>query len=250
MAMSLALFESRDKVETVQFDIAGIRDTYAEIAEAQKECEGSIVYRIKVGAGGSKNFEIVTGDDDMDASVPSFRGVIIHSHRCNAYWGGSDITNQPPECSSMDGISGVDSDGEVLCCKDCDWNQFGSASKGRGKACKNMQRLYIFVEGVPIPMLLTLPPTSLSAFRSYRVSSLAGRKLKPNEVVTEFTLTQKTTQDGIKYSVVKFRLVGRLNEADKAFAKILTESLKPKVDITADDYSVPEESNENDESAV
>jgi len=105
-----------------------------------------------------------------------FRGAIIETYKCNAYWpegleesGG----NQPPVCSSIDGISpdplseDIQAPGKVSQngCLTCNWNKYGTDLKGgKGKACKNMRRLFILVDGYNLPLQLTCAPTSLKAF--------------------------------------------------------------------------------------
>lgn len=92
-------------------------------------------------------------------------------------------------------------------------------------------------EGSPIPLVLSLPPTSLKAFQNYRLSSLASRKLKPYEVVTEFSLTSEQSSTGQKYSVVKFKLLGKLAGENAAAAAFFAQSFHNAVDVTGDDYN-------------
>jgi hypothetical protein len=193
---------------------------------------------VKVAAGGGKAFEIQTGDEENDTAVPNFTGVIIHNHKCNAYFDEDGTGNTPPLCTSIDGKTGIEAaTGEWKACNGCPFNEYGTSKKGRGKACKNMHRLYIMTEGSPIPLVLSLPPTSLKAFQNYRLSSLASRKLKPYEVVTEFSLTSEQSSTGQKYSVVKFKLLGKLAGENAAAAAFFAQSFHNAVDVTGDDYN-------------
>lgn len=242
MGMSLALFKEQKAVAEFEMNLTDIRDTYMEILEAQAEVGGMVTYRAKVATGGGKAFDIVTGDEETDTSVPSFSGVIVYNHNCNAYFDEDTTGNTPPVCSSMDGVVGFDTEnGEPVACKNCPRNVYGTAKNGRGKACKNMHRLYIMTEDVPIPLVLSLPPTSLKAFQNYRMSVLAAKKLKPNEVVTEFSLTSTQSQSGQKYSVVKFRLLGKLAPEQADVAKYFTEQLKAAAsrapEMSGEDYN-------------
>ena len=54
MAMSLQLFKGAESVAEFDFPLSDIRDTYEEIARAQEEVGGSVVYRVKISAGGGK----------------------------------------------------------------------------------------------------------------------------------------------------------------------------------------------------
>lgn len=235
--MCLAVLNHRKEIEEFNVDLSEAREMYKELAEAQEEVGGTVAYRIKCAAAGGKSFDIITGDDDMDTSVRSFKGIIIHSHKCNALFAQGDLKS-PPICSSLDGITGVNADGEIERCADCPHNEFGSAGEGRkGKACKNMRRLYILTESTPIPFVLSLPPTSIANFQRYRLSSLAGNRLKPYEAITEFALEQKENADGKPYSVVKFKLIGKLTGESLATAAFFAKAFKPRVEMSAEDYS-------------
>lgn len=236
---NLSLFNQSKEIIDFNIDLAGMKDIIEELREAEEECGGNVYYKAKVATGGGKSFEILTGNDDNDVSVPSITGVIIHNHKCNAYFEEDSTGNSPPICSSVDGKYGLDvSTGEHKSCDKCPLNEYGSSSKGKGKACKNMHRLYILTEGCPFPITLSLPPTSLRAWQNYRLSVLASSKLKPHEVVTEFTLAAETNSMGIKYSVVKFKLCGKLDDKNKIIAVSFTQDItKIQPELTGDDYN-------------
>ena len=85
MGMSLQLFKDAGSVAEFTFDLDPVKEAYSEILEAQKEVGGMVTYRAKVATGGGKAFDILTGDEDADTSVPTFSGVIVYNHNCNAY---------------------------------------------------------------------------------------------------------------------------------------------------------------------
>ena len=89
--------------------------------------------------------------------------------------------------------------------------------------------------------IITDPPTSLKAFQNYRLSTLAAKRLKPCEVVTEFSLTPQISQSGQKYSVVKFKLLGRLDDKEKEVAKYFADQMRAAAsrapEISAEDYT-------------
>lgn len=234
--MELGLIKPQETA-VAAFSFEGVREIYAEILAAQEEVGGMVTYRAKVATGGGKSFDIDTGNEDTDTSTQRLVGVVIHSHKCNARFD-EDSTGEPPICSSMDGEYGTDAEsGEVHTCSKCPYNQYGSSSKGSGKACKNMIRLYMMVEGSPIPLVISLPPTSIKSWQNYRLGVLASRKLKPVEAVTELTLTPQVSKSGNKYSVVRPKLVGKLDEAGAEAARFFASGFVPKVEITADDYN-------------
>ena len=92
--------------------------------------------RIKIPAGGVLQFEIPNGDPQHPDYRPTLTGVILYNHASCAYWPEGDEYNDdvPPLCSSVDGKQGYGEPGGT--CATCTLSQFGSASNGRGKACK------------------------------------------------------------------------------------------------------------------
>jgi hypothetical protein len=116
-------------------------------------------------------------------------------------------------------------------CADCQWNVFGTAEKGRGKACKNVRRLSVIPascldEGTPAAILdeqsafLKVPVTSVRGWASY-VQQLATMNLPPLAFVTEISVTP----DPKSQFKVNFRAIERiegdllgalLERADKA----------------------------------
>ena len=182
--------------------------------------------RIKIPSGGVTMFEMPAEDSDDTISVKEFSGVILHHHPLfsyykNKYTGG----NNPPDCGSFDGVTGVGNPSGN--CKVCPFNQFGSGENG-SKACKNRRRVYILREGEVFPLLLSLPTGSLKAFTRYIKQQLSkGRKL--NSIVTRFALKKAVNSGGIAYSQAVFALdrvltpdeyviIGRLSEQVKTLS--------------------------------
>ena len=60
-------------------------------------------------------------------------------------------------------------------------------------------------------------------------------------MVTEFSLSPQVSQTGQKYSVVKFKLLGKLNDADAKVAKFFADTMKASAskvpEMSADDYN-------------
>lgn len=235
--MELSLITKTEDVAVAPFALSEMRAIYTEILAAQEEVGGAILYRAKIPSGGAKSFEIVTGNDDTDTSVQKLVGVVIHSQKCNARFD-EGSRGLPPVCASPDGVIGIEGGVEHVCA-DCPFNRFGTAKNGTGtgKACKNMIRLYMMVEGSPIPIVLSLPPTSIEGWRNYRLGVLGPRQLKPYEVVTELSLTVKSNRAGDQYAIVKPRLIGRLSDADKANAAFFASGFQPQVVVDESDYS-------------
>ena len=177
---------------------------------------------VKLPSGGGLSFEIAGDDPDNPEVTQDLTGIIVHQHDFNAYWkdpytGGSVM----PDCSSMDGRHGVVTEtGEICSCAECEFNQFGSDQNGgKGKACKNGKRVYLLREGEMFPLILSIPPTSVTPFRDYLAKRIVLKGKRPYEVVTKFKLTREKNDNGIAYSKLTCALVGELTADQKAQLK-------------------------------
>ena len=197
--------------------------------------------RVKIPSGGGLAFELPGEDDDNPRIASEIVGVIVDQHPVNAFWqekyqGG----NNPPECSSLDGKEGVDIHGNRRPCNSCPYNEWGSdPNGGRGKACKNMRRIYILPEGEMFPLLLTLPPTSLKNFANYLAKRVIAKGRRSRDILTKVTLKKATSSDGITYSQAHFSLAGELSKEDAAKVARYAEGIKTitrKLAVAADEY--------------
>jgi len=192
------------------FEIVPLSEDIRQIIGEEMEGLGTIPFdKVRIPSGGGLTFELPGEDEDHPESVPELVGVILDHHPINAWWrdeysGG----NQQPDCSSLDGKTGIlTGTGDTRDCSVCPFNEFGSGRSGKGKACKNMHRLYILRSGEPLPLILNLPPTSLQALRNYLAKKVAIRGKRSWQVVTRITLKKETNADGIRYSQAVFAKV-------------------------------------------
>jgi len=202
--------------------------------------------RIKIASGGANVFKVTEPGDEESASVTEIVGVIMYHHKTNALWDGEygKNENRTPVCSSINGDEGtVNETGEIVKCDKCLYNQYGTAGDGRrGKACKNMRRLYIMRPGDIFPMILSLPPSALGSFDKYRTKVLMGRKSLQG-VVTRFTLKSKDNRDGVEFSLPIFEPVAALPPGEAERVRQYGEQFNAaasKVGITSDDYGPTE----------
>lgn len=202
--------------------------------------------RIKAAAGGATLFEVYEPGDEEPENVQEITGVIVMSHPCNAYWdapfGKSKSKDKTPVCSSMDGKQGMTRDGEFVACESCPNNQYGTAGDGaRGKACKNMRRIYLLRPdaGDIFPLIYTVPPTGLKAYDNYRAQVMIKYHGMMQGVMTKITLKKAQNSDGIAYSTPVFTAVGKLPPAEAEGMRNYSMSFRAsalKVGITEDDY--------------
>lgn len=182
--------------------------------------------RIKVPSGGGNFWEVPS----IDGPTPqkTIEGIVVLTKNVRAYWplaleeGGG---NDPPQCTSADSVIGVGDPGGA--CETCPYSQFGSARDGRGQACKQMRQLFILTESGVLPLVLTLPPTSLANARKYfmRLASAQGRYYW--ETLTKVSLEEATNAGGQKFSRATFAVGDPLNEADAAAVAAYKAALEP-----------------------
>lgn len=186
--------------------------------------------RIKVPSGGGAAWEVPSLEGDV--SMRSIEGVIVHKAPRRAYWPYSvedkpDDADGTPDCQSNDGIMGVgDPGGE---CASCPFNEWGSDIKGGpGKACKETRQLFVLTKNDLLPIVLTVPPTSLANVKAYFLRLLRAQ-VSPSEVVTSIGL-EKADNGKFKFSKVTLTAGERLSpdarERLRAYAEILMPAME------------------------
>ena len=185
--------------------------------------------RVKIPGGGALRFEIPSDDPDDPAYEKSLEGVILYNHASCAYWAGNDDDeDNTPICSSVDGKLGIGTPGGV--CAVCELNQYGTAEKGNGKACKNMRVLYLLRSGEYMPLQINLPPTSIKAFREFvNLSFMLRRRATYGSLVRiELKKMNNGTDD---YSVATFRRLYDFTGEELAQIKAYAESFKEQLKL-------------------
>lgn len=226
------------------------------LAELQDElgdldAENGIACRqIKIPAGGGLAYEVQGEEEDEVEYMKEITGVIIFTHRMNGFWpgkfgAGDSGEDKIPVCSSMDGKTGLWRDtGEVRNCENCPMNQFGSTTdekgnQGKGKACKNMRRLYMMLDGDPNVYLLSVPPTSIKDVNRQLVKIMGSKGIPYTGLIVSLRLEKATNGNGVAYSKVLIEKKGLLPPAVSAQAKELRRQVKEQYQnlaVTLDDY--------------
>lgn len=220
--MSTALI-TMDAVEK-QFPLLSPHSAAAELLAqnlAGEELSVSDLDRIKVPAGGGTNWTLTTVAGEESAK--SIEGIILHVARRRAYWRNPNPTNEQPDCSSTDCITGHGDPGGA--CAACPLNQFGTATKqgggeGRGKACKESTLLFFLRQGAAMPDVVVVPPGSLKAVKHYRMKL----PVPYFSAVTRLELVRTTNKDGIAYAQIKPTYAGELPGEVASRVKSLAES--------------------------
>lgn len=184
--------------------------------------------RVKIPSGGALQFEIPTGDPDNPDYARTLTGIILFNHPHNVYWPEDSEydDNATPLCSSMDGRLGSGSPGGS--CAACTMNAFGSASEGRGKACKNMRSLYLLRSGELMPLQINLPPTSLKPFRLFMGQAFSARRRATYGSLVEIGL-KKMNNGKDDYSVATFRLLSDFSGDELAQVRAYADSFKMQI---------------------
>lgn len=211
-----------------------------EIVEENLGSEGVSSYdldRVKIPAGGATAFEVPTLEGEE--SVKEIEGIIIFWKTARAYWPEKfNGENNPPQCSSVDGEVGQGTPGGY--CSKCPLAQFGSAENGKGQACKQMRQLFIVRENDILPLVLTLPPTSIKSAKQYFMR-LASKGIKYTHAVTRITLEKAKSGEGITYSKAAFALVKQLEPAVCTKIDAFVESIRPMLEtVTIENGETPD----------
>lgn len=226
-------------------------DLLAELQDELKDLDpesGISCLKIKIPSGGGLAYEVQGEDEDDAEYMKQIDAVIVFTHRANGYWPGAygdDDQNKAPVCSSMDGKTGfwVET-GEVCSCENCQYNQFGSAAgakgeQARGKACKNMRRLYLMMSGDPNLYLLTVPPTSIKEVNKQLAKIIAGG-VPYTGLIVSLTLEKTKNAAGVDYSKVVIKKNGILPDNVAGQVMAMRRRIKEQyqnVALTLDDYT-------------
>jgi hypothetical protein len=198
--------------------------------------------RIQCPAGGALTWTIRTLEGEEDAK--EIEGIVLSWRTARVYWEkplGEGGGRRPPDCTSADGFFGVGRPGGK--CIECPFAQFGSASKGRGQACKQVRQMLLVRPGEFLPHMISVPPTSLRNASQYFLM-LLGRQMPYWTVTTRLRLERTQNEDGIAYARILFSVGRRLTPGEQTvlrpYQQEMRQLLSPiEVDSTA--YTVVEE---------
>ncbi len=160
--------------------------------------------RVKMPGSGLTVFIMPDG-----STQKTIRGIIVAFKDTRIFYANPDTQGTPPDCTSEDccaGFGKIRPDqtvaGTTECAK-CPHNQWGSHPKGTGgKACSERRLLAVQMEDGLVPVLVNLPVTSVKPIVETMRAIVNSHKSTINNFIVTLSLTEKTSNKGIKYAVV------------------------------------------------
>lgn len=172
--------------------------------------ESPKIPKIKPGTNGL----LLDASNPDDEELSEISGVIIFGAKQKVYYEAvyDPSKKLPPDCYSHGGKvpdSSIEKP-QASTCKACPKNVFETAKMGKGKACRDIRRLFLLLgDSAIMPMQLNVSPTSLKAFDDY-LSKLVTYGYSLEEVETKITAKKKSRDD--KYVVLTFTKGVQLSE--------------------------------------
>jgi hypothetical protein len=178
--------------------------------------------RVSVPAGKGTKWEVIGADGEPE-SLADLTGICVYFKDVRSFWK-DEYTGKggPPDCKSLDTITGIGIPGGS--CHTCPKASFGSG-KNDSQACKAQRLLYLMREGQLLPLVVTIPPTSLGPMAKWFIS-LLSRNMVYNRVVMSLKIEKVNNKGGIEYSKVKPSIVSKLDEDTAAKVKAYAKGLQ------------------------
>lgn len=183
--------------------------------------------RVKIPTGGGTAWSVPTLDGEEEIAK-ELLGIIVLQRDARAFWstgleqsgGGS-----PPDCASDDGQIGIGEPGGE--CATCPLAEWGSKGGGRrGQACKSIKLVFLLRPDSLLPMVVSLPPTSIGPMRKYFLR-LASQAIPFYAVVTRLTLSKATNAQGIAYAQVVPSVAGPVPQQQLGMVRSYAAAIKP-----------------------
>ena len=228
-------------VENNSFILPTPMDDSVSATDLSEDMEGLRLTFPKVKIpGGVLQFEMESDNPERPDYVPELEGILLFNHPANAYWpeGEEYEDNTPPLCQSVDGKIGYGNPGGL--CASCGFNTFGSASNGRGKACKNQRTLYLLRSGEFVPIQISLPPTSLTPYNAFYNAAFARRQRPLYSSIVRIGL-KRMSSNGYDYSVATFCKVRDLSGEELAAVKAYADRFRLQIKNTLTEQAASKE---------
>ena len=230
----------------------------AEILDGMNGVTPLDLERVRVPSGGTLSW--VRNGPEGEQMVKELVGVVMAQREGRLYWqsgigAGPGGGSSPPDCVSDDGATGFGSrwQGDTQgahACESCPLAQFGSARRpdgqpARGQACKQVKILFFLPPESILPVVVSLPPTSIQPVKRFFLG-LLGRMIRPHQVEVSLSLEKAQSKDGVGYARAVPKLVRRLSEIEiqriasvaAGLAKVFRSARVQKDDLGAEEREV------------
>lgn len=173
--------------------IVNLRKKLGEISKLQEE-------RLKGGEGGNwismQDGEFVHGDEILGQPMPV---VVLDDRFVHAYYPEAYDEDKPqsPICYAIakeeEDLAPHEECEEPQAekCEDCEFNEYGTDARGKGKACRNVIRIAVTPAGKISSenevALMNVPPTSMKAYRGHVRKNNASTGLPSMGYITELS---------------------------------------------------------------
>jgi hypothetical protein len=201
--------------------------------------------RIKIPAGGGMSWQVLSPTGDV-TEKKVVTALMPHKREERNFWKEEfgQGASKPPDCYSSNMVTGNGDNGTGEIgehdCLTCPQNQWGSNSKGEGKACRQNIVAFLLPQGKEdhiFPTILTITPGSLKAAKGY-FTDLSSRLLSYQQVVHTITLEKAQNNQKIAYARVKWQIASELTEDDIAKLIQYAETMRASfssVRVTSDE---------------
>lgn len=153
---------------------------------------------------------------DGEETTQRIEGVVVFARDTRVYYQSKDAGNVPPDCSSMDGITGTGKPGgECVGCSLAKWDS--AHDGGGGQACKQVKHLFMLRGESMFPEIVSLPPTSLKAARQF-FTRLTTQGIPYAKALVGIELEKAQNAQGKTYGKAVFRFVRRLSDDESSRA--------------------------------
>ena len=152
-----------------------------------------------------------------DSTAQAIEGVIVHARDTRVYYQSKDAGNVPPDCSSIDGITGNGKPPLGGECPKCPMARWGSGEND-AQACKQVKQLFMLRGTSMLPEVVSLPPTSLKAIRQFFLK-LATQGIQYYHSILRIELEKAQNQQGKAYGKAVMKFVRRLSPEEIARAE-------------------------------
>ena len=199
-----ALTVSREEAQAVMsaFNVNIASGSITEFdLERIKPVKGEALWKIPTLEGG--------------ATASFIEGVIVLARDTRAYYPGKEIKNQPPDCSSTDGKTGVAKAGVNLGgeCAKCPMAQWDSAPDSGAQACKAAKQLFMLRGSSMFVEVVSLPPTSLKAIKQFFVK-LVTQGVQYNQCIVRIDMVEGKNAAQQVYGKAAPKFIRRLTQEE------------------------------------